>query len=104
MLKKFSCEGLLHFKNIRNKKLGEANQKVYAGGTLESPAGLCKATQCLARGQQGQWVSELPVIPRDRWQGWDWSPGVLTLKRTLWVMSQVREVQVTPPSHEADVV
>lgn len=36
---------------------------------LESPAGLCKATQCLARGQQGQWVSELPIDPAaDRWQ------------------------------------
>lgn len=94
-------------RNIRNKKLGEANQRCSTLVALWNHLqGFAKPPNVWQGGAaQGQWVSELPVIPQPTGGragtgaqvSWHW-------KRTLWVMSQVREVQVTPPSHEADVV
>lgn len=58
-------KGYSHFKEYKKQKAWRGKPKLlHAGGTLESPAGLCEAAQCLASGQQGQWVSESPVIPQ----------------------------------------
>lgn len=47
-------KGYFHFKEYKKPKAWRGKPKVlHAGGTLESPAGLCKATPRLARGQQG---------------------------------------------------
>ena len=98
--------GYSHLRNIRKKKAWRGKPKVlHAGGTLESPAGLCKPPRVWPGGSRaetsGWWAACDPTA--GRWQGWNWNPGVLTLKPTPWVMSQLREVQVTPPSHEAEV-
>lgn len=47
-------KGYSHFKEYKKQKAWRGKPKVlHAGGTLESPAGLCKAAQCLARGAAG---------------------------------------------------